>query len=80
MKKLLEYLNNKSPEERDIFAKACGTSDGYLRKAVYKNQVIGAELCVAIEKVSRGEVTRFDLRPFDWHMVWPELEKKRSKK
>ncbi|AYR25783.1 transcriptional regulator [Herbaspirillum rubrisubalbicans] len=30
-------------------------------------------LCARIEKVTRGEVKRQDLRPKDWHEIWPEL-------
>jgi DNA-binding transcriptional regulator YdaS (Cro superfamily) len=28
---------------------------------------------VAIEQVTNGAVTRKDLRPDDWHLIWPEL-------
>ena len=28
---------------------------------------------VVIEKVTAGAVTRRDLRPDDWHLIWPEL-------
>jgi DNA-binding transcriptional regulator YdaS (Cro superfamily) len=28
---------------------------------------------VAIEVVTSGEVTRKDLRPADWQLIWPEL-------
>ncbi len=30
-------------------------------------------LCVRIEKVTAGAVTRRDLRPNDWQEIWPEL-------
>lgn len=30
--------------------------------------------CVAIERVTNGVVTRRDLRPDDWHLIWPELQ------
>lgn len=30
-------------------------------------------LCVAIERATCGAVTRRDLRPDDWHLIWPEL-------
>lgn len=33
--------------------------------------------CVAIEQATKGAVTRQDLRPDDWHLIWPELAKKR---
>lgn len=29
--------------------------------------------CVAIEQATAGAVTRQDLRPTDWHKIWPEL-------
>ncbi|WP_259282644.1 helix-turn-helix domain-containing protein [Escherichia coli] len=29
---------------------------------------------VLIERASNGEVTRQQLRPFDWMNIWPELE------
>lgn len=34
------------------------------------------ERCVAIERVTNGAVTRRDLRPADWHLIWPELIEK----
>lgn len=60
--------------EQRMFACECGTSIGYLRKALSKGQVLGASLCVLIERASNGEVTRQQLRPFDWMNIWPELE------
>lgn len=32
-----------------------------------------AATCVAIERATAGAVTRRDLRPTDWHLIWPEL-------
>lgn len=29
--------------------------------------------CTAIERATGGKVTRRDLRPDDWHRIWPEL-------
>lgn len=29
--------------------------------------------CTAIERATGGAVTRRDLRPDDWHLIWPEL-------
>lgn len=34
---------------------------------------VPAKHCVAIERVTFGQVTRKDLRPNDWHEIWPEL-------
>lgn len=29
--------------------------------------------CAAIEALTDGAVRRWDLRPEDWHRIWPEL-------
>jgi DNA-binding transcriptional regulator YdaS (Cro superfamily) len=29
--------------------------------------------CTAIERATNGAVRRWDLRPEDWHLIWPEL-------
>ena len=34
---------------------------------------IPVEKCSAIELATGGAVTRRDLRPDDWHQIWPEL-------
>lgn len=31
------------------------------------------ERCVPIELATAGAVRRWDLRPDDWHRIWPEL-------
>jgi DNA-binding transcriptional regulator YdaS (Cro superfamily) len=33
----------------------------------------GPELCVRIETATLKRVRRWDLRPTDWHLIWPEL-------
>jgi len=73
MDKLLQYLNAASDAEREQIRAQCGTSIGYLRKAISVRHRIGAELCVSIERATDGAVTRRDLRPDDWHLIWPEL-------
>ncbi|WP_374491620.1 transcriptional regulator [Brachymonas sp.] len=73
MEKLLSYLNALKGDERDRFLKACGTSEGYLRKACSVGQVLGALLCTTIERVSKESVTRADLRPDDYWLIWPDL-------
>ena len=30
--------------------------------------------CADIELATNGQVTRKDLRPDDWHLIWPELK------
>ena len=67
MKTLIQYLNSLSPTEQAAFAERCGTSVGYLRKAVSTRQKLGESLCINIERESGGQVRCEDLRPdVDW--------------
>jgi DNA-binding transcriptional regulator YdaS (Cro superfamily) len=36
--------------------------------------------CIAIERATNGLVSRRDLRPDDWHLIWPELATEPAKK
>lgn len=74
MEELRIYLNALSLIEQRIFADACGTTIGYLRKALSRNHELGPALCVLIEKASDGKVTRKNLHPTDWESIWPELK------
>ena len=70
MDKLRSYINSLSAEARDDFARRCGTSIGYMRKAISVDQKFGAELCVLIERESRRAVHCEDLRPdVDWGVL-----------
>lgn len=73
MQKLLNYLNSLSKLEREVFAVRCKTSVGYLRKAISTGQRLGAELSCLIEQESNCAVTRKDLHPEKWNLIWPEL-------
>jgi DNA-binding transcriptional regulator YdaS (Cro superfamily) len=43
-----------------------------------KNKEVPIERCLAIERATNGAVTRKELRPNDWRLIWPELEEKRA--
>jgi DNA-binding transcriptional regulator YdaS (Cro superfamily) len=67
MEKLLTYINSLSKMDRAQFVAACGTSEGYLRKAVCIDQKIGSDMCINIERASNRAVLCEDLRPdIDW--------------
>lgn len=38
-----------------------------------KGRTFGPAECVRIETATEGAVRRWDLRPADWHLIWPEL-------
>jgi len=54
-------------------AEALGISPSYLSQMTGGTSPISPERCVAIERATAGSVTRKELRPDDWHLIWPEL-------
>lgn len=57
------------------FAEKLGVSRVYLMQlaARQNGREPSPELCVTIERESLHQVRRWDLRPLDWHRIWPEL-------
>lgn len=56
--------------EQEAFAKRCGTSLNYLRKAISTGQQLRESLVIDIERESGGEVRCEQLRPdVDWAYV-----------
>ncbi|MCD6674879.1 MAG: helix-turn-helix domain-containing protein [Burkholderiaceae bacterium] len=67
MDKLRAYLNGLPVADQAGFAVRCGTTIGYLRKALAIRANLGESLCIAIERESAGAVRCEDLRPdVDW--------------
>lgn len=67
MQTLLTYLNSLGKADRASFVERCGTSEGYLRKAISKGQRLGEGLCIAIDRESQRAVQCEVLRPdVDW--------------
>lgn len=69
----------KEPIERA--AEVCGSVTALAEKLGYSVQVVSnwrtrgvpIPMCPALESVTKGAVMRWDLRPDDWHRIWPEL-------
>ena len=67
MKQITAYLSTLPVAERASFAEACGTTLGYLRKAISVGQRLGESLCINLERESKGAITCEALRPdVDW--------------
>lgn len=67
MKAITAYLATLPPDQREAFARRCGTTVGYLRKAVSIGQQLGEKLCIALERESGRTLTCEALRPdVDW--------------
>lgn len=67
---LLTYLRTLSVAELEAFALAVGTTVGHLRNIAYKARKASAALAMQIEIESKRAVSRRDLRPADWHLIW----------
>lgn len=60
-------------------ARAIGAAPSFVNQWVKGDRPVPAPYCVAIERVTSGQVTRQELRPNDWQAIWPELVKKQKK-
>jgi hypothetical protein len=74
--KLIDYINAMPELDRHSFAKKCGTSVGYIRKVMSSRKPLffGPAICRKLEVETDGLVTRQELRPKDWHEIWPEIK------
>ena len=54
-------------------ANALGVSPSMVTNWAKKRRPVPVKRCVEIEKLTNGMVSRKDLRPDDWHEIWPEL-------
>lgn len=60
-------------------AKLLGVAPPTVNQWVRGVRPVPIEHCPAIELATNGAVTRRDLRPADFHLIWPELNRNRSK-
>lgn len=54
-------------------ADAIGVGQSAISNLAMRGGMPSPANCVAIEQVTNRTVTRKDLRPKDWHLIWPEL-------
>lgn len=54
-------------------ARKIGVSAPTVNQWVKGHRPVPVERCLAIEIATNGAVTRRDLRPDDWSLIWPEL-------
>ena len=60
-------------QERRRIAEAVGMNEQYLYQCLTRRRSTPPAHCSAIELETSGAVTRRDLRPSDWWLIWPEL-------
>lgn len=54
-------------------AEMLGVSLSAVNQWVRGERPVPVQHCPAIERVTKGAVSRQDLRPRDWQAIWPEL-------
>lgn len=54
-------------------AKAIDVAPAMVHQWLCGARPVPVQRCIAIERATSGAVTRRDLRPDDWHLIWPEL-------
>lgn len=62
-----------TPEDRRRLAEKAGVNEQTLYQALTGRGGFKPAECVRIEAALENELRRWDLRPNDWHLNWPEL-------
>jgi DNA-binding transcriptional regulator YdaS (Cro superfamily) len=72
-------MKTLTPQDRQrIAAKVGDIHASSLLQAMTGARDLSPKECVRIEAASGKELMRWDLRPKDWHLIWPELIGKRG--
>lgn len=69
-----QYSAEVEPVAR--IAERIGVTPGFMSQCKNGLRPWPPVTCVRIEQATAGKVTRRDLRPDDWHLIWPELVQK----
>lgn len=70
---LKTYLSKLERGGASRLADALGVSISFMSQMASGAAAISPARCVAIEQATNGAVSRKDLRPDDWNLIWPEL-------
>lgn len=76
---LKTYLSSLGRGGPSKLAEELGVSMSFLSQMAAGTSSISPARCVVIENVTNGAVTRRDLRPADFHLIWPELDRRTKK-
>ncbi|RXK33851.1 XRE family transcriptional regulator [Arsenophonus endosymbiont of Bemisia tabaci Asia II 3] len=70
---LKKYIDSLERGGSKNLARKLNISKSFLSQMASGLCAISPKRCVEIELVTYGKVSRKDLRPDDWHKIWPEL-------
>ncbi len=71
LKAFIKSLRDRSA--REAFATRVGSTLGHLNNVALGYKPCAPLLATAIELDTERTVRRWELRPEDWHLIWPEL-------
>lgn len=71
---LRTYLNSAPRGTAAAIAKAVDVSPVMVTQWANGVKLVPTERCLAIERATAGAVTRADLRPADYWLIWPDLK------
>lgn len=69
---LHDYLSAERGRQARI-CKEIGAHAPDLSRWATGQRPVPVDKCLKIERATGGDVTRRDLRPNDWHEIWPDL-------
>ncbi len=69
---LKPLLQSMPRQGRADLAALCNTTAGHLQNVSY-GKTCSPALAALLELHTAGQVMRWDMRPADWHVIWPEL-------
>ena len=69
-----QYFSVKPRGEKAKMAKAIKAHHSDFVRWVSGARPIPAKFCILIEKETKYQVSRQELRPFDYWLIWPDLE------
>ncbi|MCL4664465.1 YdaS family helix-turn-helix protein [Burkholderia multivorans] len=75
---LKEFISSSERGTAKKLAAFLGVSPSYLSQMASGESAISERRCVLIERFTGGKLTRRDLRPDDWHLIWPELAQQKD--
>ncbi|MRT11067.1 helix-turn-helix domain-containing protein [Enterobacteriaceae bacterium RIT711] len=68
---LKKYLNQERGRAKDL-AGRMNISKSYLSQMATGRSPISPTRCIEIERETAGAVSRTEMRPDDWHSIWPD--------
>lgn len=70
--KLLDYVRQRRGLTNEV-ALLAGLAPAFVSQIANGVRPAPVQHVDALERACKGEVRRWDLRPADWHRIWPEL-------